>query len=369
MARYERELFQIFENLRRQMNTRPLNLGGIAGNLGGQGGPPGGFTGQLPQNRAAFDTAELAVLEIPATGVALPSGRSLVTNLNRIRYRLTQLEEGGGGGSGISSIEIQHDDVSIGNATVLNFEGGVEVTDEGSGKVTVTVVGSGGGGGITGIDIYDSGGLFKENVTILNFSGKAVAGNFGASGVDIEVSALDAITAYQDNKTPTDLITETASSIIFHQPLYGIESGFGNNLEILTSGIMVQENDVDVIRTNTINFEGGATVTEDSGVVTVTISGNGAEEHNHIYNEDMSDQFGTQTFGTNYVYESGTLRLYYNGLRQTPVTYSTDRLNRQFTVAFVPSGVDTLYVDYNYLESEQAIGWGVIPWGTGDWGG
>ncbi len=89
---YEQTLLSYLENLKQQLNIKPLNLGGLYGSAGGVGGPPGGFTGFLPQTRIAFDTTEAEIWSyVTISGV--PSGVSLVTNLNRIRYRLAEAEK------------------------------------------------------------------------------------------------------------------------------------------------------------------------------------------------------------------------------------------------------------------------------------
>lgn len=41
--------------------------------------------------------------------------------------------------SGIASVAIQEDDIPVGNATTINFEGNVQTLDEGNSKVTVTI--------------------------------------------------------------------------------------------------------------------------------------------------------------------------------------------------------------------------------------
>ena len=101
---YERELLWIISSIEDRIKARPLFLGGFSGPMGGVGGPPGGFIGYLPQNRVAFDTTEAESNVIP------PSGATLVDNLNRIRYRIRQLEDivasGGGGGSTASGVNI-----------------------------------------------------------------------------------------------------------------------------------------------------------------------------------------------------------------------------------------------------------------------
>jgi hypothetical protein len=88
---FEQTLFTYLENIKQQLNIKPLNLGGVFGAGGGIGGPPGGFIGYLPQTRISFDTTEGEVWDYPTVS-GVPSGVSLVTNLNRIRYRLSNAE-------------------------------------------------------------------------------------------------------------------------------------------------------------------------------------------------------------------------------------------------------------------------------------
>lgn len=92
--RYDRKFFEYLENLKRHLQTMPLNLGGLAAYSGGYGvkGPPAGYIGHLPQTRVSYDYTEAAL-----SGVH-PSGVSLLDNLNHIRYRLTAVESGTVGG-------------------------------------------------------------------------------------------------------------------------------------------------------------------------------------------------------------------------------------------------------------------------------
>ena len=134
---YEAIILDYVGRTSRLFATRPLNLGGISGYSGGVGSPPGGFVGKLVQTRVAYDGSELSSSGIPA------SGASLLDNLNHIRYRVTVLESGGGS----SSISVKEDNVLIASGiTVLNFEGGASVANDGGGQVTITVTASGGGG-------------------------------------------------------------------------------------------------------------------------------------------------------------------------------------------------------------------------------
>lgn len=69
---------------------------------------------------------------------------------NKKKLQISNLPVGGGG-----DIEVQENDAQVvATATVLNFEGGASVTDEGSGKATITV--SGGGSGTDSDAIHDN---------------------------------------------------------------------------------------------------------------------------------------------------------------------------------------------------------------------
>lgn len=89
---FDYTILEAINNAVRYMRATPLILGGVASSGGGSGGPPGGFVGFLPQSRVTYD-----MLEASSSGL-LPSG-SLLDNLNHIRYRLTELEMGSGGGT------------------------------------------------------------------------------------------------------------------------------------------------------------------------------------------------------------------------------------------------------------------------------
>lgn len=127
---YERQIITIIDNAKREILNRPLNLGGVPGSGGGRGGPPGGFTGYLPQSRVAYDTDEYATI----TG----SG-NLVDNLNHIRYRITVLESGGA--QGVITVYNNGNPVASG-ITVLDFIN-ASVVETSPGYVTITVTASG----------------------------------------------------------------------------------------------------------------------------------------------------------------------------------------------------------------------------------
>lgn len=102
---YENQLMEFFASMQAFNKLAIMNLGGIEGPGGGSGGPPGGFIGQLPQSRVTYDTTESDAWSTPS------SGRSLVHNLNRIRHRITVIE-----------------DEDILHQTILTFTGNLSVS-------------------------------------------------------------------------------------------------------------------------------------------------------------------------------------------------------------------------------------------------
>lgn len=478
----EFELFQLFENLKRQVNSKPLFLGGITGGVGGQGGPPAGFIGQLPQNRVTFDIDELESLDIPGTGVALPSGRSLVTNLNRIRYRIGQLET-----SGTGSIIQENDVVVASGVTILNFEGGATVVDEGAGKATITVTAS--GGGLSSVEIRE-GGADKGDATVLDFNssefnvtvvsgvadislesavnhiynedmssqyvvtvapeyhsdfsriqntaqtsstfsvtipdeadlglfvGVGMRGGISVTSMTFNGSPLSLVAAVQPGGDVRgemwkmvapdvgtyDLVINVSSAQVINAAgviLTGVNqsspiaasasaNGTNNNPTVLvTSAVGTLLLDIYADQASTSLPSPGETEQTEIVDLTGTYSDmamsyrprqgastqmswnlNSSDVWTHIGAAINGIQTQNQTFNTDFVYASGTLRVYYNGLRQAPSEYVDGLLFDRFTTLFSPSGVDTLYVDYDYLESAQVVasGWGIILWG-GVWGG
>lgn len=127
---FEVDFYENFYRLKRYLENRSLVLGGATGSGGGSGGPPGGFIGWLPQTRVAYDLSELATDYTP------PSGASLVDNLNHIRYSILTLSGAIG-----NLTEIELNDITVLNdIEIFNFEGHVDVVDEGSKKATITIL-------------------------------------------------------------------------------------------------------------------------------------------------------------------------------------------------------------------------------------
>lgn len=134
-------LLDLINTAQRATLARPLWLGGVASASGGAGGPPGGFSGWLPQKRVAYDTSELAASGLPVSGI------SLLDNLNHIRYRLNTLELASGGTGGHI---ILYSGTAFPSEPKLNFLGNITVVDDpANSRTNITV--TGGGGGASGI--------------------------------------------------------------------------------------------------------------------------------------------------------------------------------------------------------------------------
>ncbi len=193
--KFEYTVLEMIESATRSTKANPLNLGGVGGAGGGLGGPPGGFIGQLPQYRVAYDTLEAATLATLPSGVAGISGWSLVDNLNHIRYRLRTLESGIVASGGSITVIDDNTPATYPFTDTIHFSGaGISVVNLGGGdvKVIVNATGSGGGGGYTQEQIEDFvGGMVTGNTETgiavtyddpsgkLNFVTEITDSNFG----------------------------------------------------------------------------------------------------------------------------------------------------------------------------------------------
>lgn len=162
-------ILDLIETSQRTIRTAPLNLGGVPGSGGGEGAPPGGFIGYLPQTRVTYDTDEFGTLATTGSG-------TLLDNLNHIRYRLGVLESG-------ASIVVWDDNNALQYLDVdtIHFSGaGIVVTDLGSGDIRVDVSATGSGGAGTPLTVKElDGSPIVTNVDTIIFSGATVTDNGG----------------------------------------------------------------------------------------------------------------------------------------------------------------------------------------------
>jgi len=132
---YETQIFALLENLKRDIKTQPLILGSSPTTSGTGGGPPGGIIGHLRQDKVSFDVIEAEDFTIPV------SGMSLVTNLNRIRYRISQLEDNP---VAVNITVLENGTIVSSGVEQINFVN-ASVVETVPGSVTVTCSGTGGG--------------------------------------------------------------------------------------------------------------------------------------------------------------------------------------------------------------------------------
>ena len=165
---YETQIFSLLENLKRDIKTQPLILGGSPTTSGTGGGPPGGIIGHLRQDKVSFDVIEAEDFTIPV------SGMSLVTNLNRIRYRIAQLEDNP---VAVNITVLENGTIISSGVEQINFVN-ASVVETVPGSVTVTCSGTGGTGTttvISGIEYVlneepseDSGTYYTTNNFLSN---------------------------------------------------------------------------------------------------------------------------------------------------------------------------------------------------------
>lgn len=204
MSKYDSTLFQYFQNLKRQLQVSPLNLGGTATS---SGGPPGGFIGYLPQNRVGYDAAEAAISGFsdpnPYNSSGILVNASLIDNLNHIRYRLGTVEELAFTGNYVS---VEENNILVASGvTVLNFEGSVSVSETAPAEVTITVTPSGYNNSDEKVKAYSTdttAGYLDEKIAVQgalteqNSSGTLLLTGTGQT----KVSSNDTTVNYLENK-------------------------------------------------------------------------------------------------------------------------------------------------------------------------
>jgi hypothetical protein len=122
--RFEDQIAAMIWQLRKTIDMSPINFGGTTGSGGGTEGRPGGYIGQLTQDRITYDLSEIASSGVPASGL------SLVDNLNHIRYDISQLEP----------LTINRNGVPIASGvTVLDFSHEFDVTPSGSDQANIEI--------------------------------------------------------------------------------------------------------------------------------------------------------------------------------------------------------------------------------------
>jgi hypothetical protein len=170
---FNRALTDMLKDLSYTWRQNAIVLGGTSGSGGGYGSPVGGFIGQLPQSQVCGDVDELRVL---SSG----SANSLLWNLNRMRYWLT------------NQISASAPSPTFPGQVWINGTSGSTLNirnETDSGWITF----SGGGGG--GVDLDPSSPQDVGSSAVIGSSGSASHGNHVHRGVS-SVSSSGGAYAY-----------------------------------------------------------------------------------------------------------------------------------------------------------------------------
>lgn len=106
--------------------------------------------------------------------------------------------------------------------------------------------------------------------------------------------------------------------------------------------------------TTNLHFIGSGIVVTDLGSGDVQVEISATNDLVHYYNDDLTSQVPSTVFTTSHIYASGTLRVYYNGIRQRKgIHYVDDASFTTFSTYFTTYSGDSVVVDYDYLVSAQ----------------
>lgn len=284
MLSLEKEILDLINQSIRVTRAQPLFLGGTTASGGGSGAPAAGTIGQLTQTRVTYDLSEDEDNTVPA------SGASLLHNLNRIRYRIAQIEASGVSSSGTFLGLSDSPDSYIGQAGKSVV---VNATEDGLEFTTV----SGGVGDIAFTDLTDAPSTYSGQ------AGKSVVVNNTENGLEFTtISGGTGASAFTDlTDVPTTYSGQAGNMLV----VKATEDG----LEFVTSTTSSG---------TTINYE-----ELDSQV-------DGVEDH----------------FYTTYTIESGSIQVFYNGLLQNTSSYVVDVDGVGFVLDFVPASGDGLSTVY-----------------------
>jgi len=235
----EDKIINLIRGERYKWFTTGVNLGGVTGISGGTGAPIGGFIGQLVQSKVTYDTSENEIWDIPV------SGESLVTNLDRIRYRISDLEavSGGGGPHTLDS----HTDVlitSVADNEVLAYDSGGDWINQTAAEAGLSATGhthveanitdlDHDAVAIQGIDVVDWSPTVSGEVLIYDgnvYAPGTVSGGGGSTDTkQVLVSSNDTTEGYLEDK-----ITAGASVTVTT-----LNDGGDEDVEISVSGLSV----------------------------------------------------------------------------------------------------------------------------------
>lgn len=202
-----------------------------------------------------------------------------------------------------------------------------------------------------------------------------VGSTLPGSGLDVVVVARDTVpvivfsggggggssTFLQLTDTPDTYLNQADKYVKVKATEDGLEFALASGI----GGIALKEEGDDLGQITSLDIRGtGITASINGSNGTITLSAFIL----HKYNEDITFQLPSgnpATFSTELIYLSGTLRVYYNGIRQRKdYHYTEDGPNAAFAVNFITYSGDVMIVDYDYLESDQYVD----EWHFGEWG-
>jgi hypothetical protein len=269
-------IIEMMQDTARNMKAQPVNLGGISGAGGGEGGPPGGFIGWLLQTRVAYDTDEAATLDTVGSG-------TLLDNLNHIRYRIETLEAS----SGILTVDEIDGSPSVELVQQLTFSGAI-VTEVSPGHALVQITSSSGSGTPLVVQEID-GSPVVSNVDKIIFSG-AIVTDLGGGDALVQITPNTILAVQDGNFTPVSNVTTIS--------MLGatVVDGGGGEALVFFPTLTVKEFDgsPEIDNVDTIIFSGASVTDLGSGDVLVTISGSGPHTHevdqlSDIFNDAEGD--------------------------------------------------------------------------------
>jgi hypothetical protein len=287
-ARHDIQLFSYFNQLERKIKVSPLNLGGIAASGGGIGGPPGGFTGVLPQTRVSYDFSEDAISgwssDNPYNASGILVSGSLLDNMNHIRYRIQILEQGDIPGK----IEVYEDNVLVSSGiTMLDFADNLNVTKTGDEKVKIDVA----DGGKAKVSSNDTTAGYLED--------KVVEG----SNVTITVLSEGANEQLEISSVGTFLdLTDTPATYSGHAGKFASVTGGEDGLNFITIASGMSHDAVTVGDTSSVDLTlVDQHLTADvlpAGVDHGGLAGLGDDDHTQYLTSGRHDDTSFHTLGT-----------------------------------------------------------------------
>ena len=224
------------------------------------------------------------------------------------------------------------------------------------------VVSSGGGGGGSGVMLtvgeYDGSPMISNVDTIL-FSGLVVT-NLGSG--DVLVSSQSGVQSCIDQSGGTsDTYGVLSGTINGSNKVFTVSHStyLTGTLEVFINGVLqTQGTAEDWAETSpaagTFTFVTAPIVGDNitakykiySGSMEFAVISSGIV---HVYNEDHTSQIPTTLFTSVHAYASGTMRVYYNGLRQRKNYHYSELSSTTYSTMFPTYSGDIIVVDYDYI--------------------